>query len=1039
MKVVSLPEHFDIQSYTGISKAVVPAFVESLVLNGKEPLTFLFVRNQADVEHKASDIEFFCRQFSGNTDLEIFILPEMPESDEDHPRAFDLQCDRLAALTRLSDFRENTDNQNGQLVIVTTPRAFFHPVQDRSSLISREIRVRPGDTIVFQQLVEQLAGQLSYDCEAVCETPGQYSVRGGLIDVYPVNGDSPCRIDFFGDEIESIRPFDPTTQRSTGDLNELVIASWPTSEMKAREFHIFDYLADRINWCFWEPDILTQEFPGFFQYPEKIPASLPTFQDLILRREAFPDRWFSLSDIDADNTLFPKEIKTEELSTESLAQHRNFIFEDVFGTDRHQAEEESRRQFLQQINDWQHQNHAIICVMHNEAGKNRLQRIISEQPMLRHLDPVFLEGDLGEGFRVVFNRNDPFIGQTWTYRKSRKSIAGLVVVTDSEIFGRYRNRPIGLRRRKLPRRAQVDQLLDFSDLADGDYLVHLQHGICQYRGLTMMNLRGRDEEFITAEFDDGISLHLPLHESHLLTRYVGLAKIRPKLGRVGATVWDKTRKAAEQATLDFAAQLLEMQARRETIHGFAYSTDTEWQHEFENSFIHKETPDQYRAIIDAKADMEKKSPMDRLICGDVGFGKTEVAIRAAFKAAMDGRQVAILVPTTVLAQQHFITFKERMAEYPVVIEMLSRFRNSRQQKAIISQLESGKVDILIGTHRLLSLDVKFRDLGLLVVDEEHRFGVKHKERIKHIRENVDVINMSATPIPRTLYLALMGARDLSVIETPPVDRLPIHTVVRSYDQDMVKQAIEFEISRGGQVFYLHNRVQSIDAVALRLAAMLPELRIAIGHGQMSEHQLEKIMTRFVAGEFDVLVCTTIIESGLDIPNCNTIIIEGADRFGLSQLYQLRGRVGRFKRQAYAYLLLHRHTNILDQARKRLATMRQYNQLGAGFKIAMRDLELRGAGNLLGARQSGHIAGVGFELYCHLLRQSIARLKGDPMALRIRASIRLDFVVIGRGPDKSDGTISASLDRYEAIKADELAAHRTDTLEAYIPMEYMLES
>ncbi|MGH6629160.1 MAG: DEAD/DEAH box helicase, partial [Burkholderiales bacterium] len=441
--------------------------------------------------------------------------------------------------------------------------------------------------------------------------------------------------------------------------------------------------------------------------------------------------------------------------------------------------------------------------------------------------------------------------------------------------------------------------------------------------MTRLETHDGTREVISLEFDDRVTLHVPLQESHLISRYVGLSKTKPQLGRVGSGRWEKTRQAAERATLDLAAELLGIQAQREAQPGHAFAADNDWQREFEAVFPFSETRDQTRAIVEVKTDMERPRPMDRLLCGDVGYGKTEVAIRAAFKAVMAGRQVAMLVPTTVLAQQHLNTFRERMAGYPVVIEVLSRFRSAKEQRQILGAAAAGKIDILIGTHRLVQHDVQFKELGLVVIDEEQRFGVKHKEVFKRWRAHVDILSMSATPIPRTLYLALTGARDLSTIETAPSSRLPIQTIVKSYDEKLVVEAIRHEIRRGGQVFYLHNRVMSIELVAHRLRELLPDLAIGVGHGRLSEHQLERMMTEFVAGKYQVLVCTTIIESGLDIPNCNTLIIEGADRFGLAQLYQLRGRVGRFKHQAYAYLLLHRHTRLLDLARQRLSAIRQH--------------------------------------------------------------------------------------------------------------------
>jgi transcription-repair coupling factor (superfamily II helicase) len=463
------------------------------------------------------------------------------------------------------------------------------------------------------------------------------------------------------------------------------------------------------------------------------------------------------------------------------------------------------------------------------------------------------------------------------------------------------------------------------------------------------------------------------------------------LNTLGGTRWTKAKAHAQKAVQDLAADLLAMQAARDSQTGHAHLSDTSWQREFESAFLYEETPDQFQAIGDTKQDMEKPRPMDRLICGDVGFGKTEVAVRAAFKAVMGGKQVAVLVPTTVLAQQHFNTFRERMADYPVRIELLSRFRTRRQQSQVLRDLHTGAVDIVIGTHRLVQPDVRFRDLGLVIVDEEQRFGVLQKERFKQLRQLVDVLTMSATPIPRTLYLALTGARDMSTIETPPQDRLPVETLVTSYDERVIRDAILRELNRSGQVFFLHNRVTTIHGLATKLQNLVPQARLVIGHGQMPADELEQVMTQFVNGEADVLLSTTIIESGIDIPNANTIIIDRADRFGLSDLYQLRGRVGRYKHQAYAYFLLPRHAALLADARKRIGAIRQYSSLGSGFKIAMRDLEIRGAGNLLGPEQSGHITAVGFELYCQLLQQSIARLKGDKTPHRIEVSIRLDFI------------------------------------------------
>jgi transcription-repair coupling factor (superfamily II helicase) len=526
---------------------------------------------------------------------------------------------------------------------------------------------------------------------------------------------------------------------------------------------------------------------------------------------------------------------------------------------------------------------------------------------------------------------------------------------------------------------------------------------------------------------------VPVTEAHLVSKYVGVGKVRPPLNTLGGRRWNKAKEQAERAVRDVAAELLQIQAVRESQAGHAFPADVPWQREFEGSFIFEETPDQLRAIGETKSDMERPKPMDRLICGDVGFGKTEIAIRAAFKAVMGGKQVAVLVPTTVLAQQHFNTFRERMADYPVRIELLSRFRTHREQQHVVRDLAAGAVDIVIGTHRLIQSDIVFKELGLVVIDEEQRFGVLHKEKFKRLRTLVDVLTLSATPIPRTLYLALTGARDMSTIQTPPHDRLPVETIVVQYDERVIRDAIQRELNRGGQVFFLHNRVMTIETMRSKLQTLVPHARIVVGHGQMESDELEEVMTKFVNGEADVLLSTTIIESGLDIPNANTIIIDRADRFGLSDLYQLRGRVGRYKHQAYAYLLLPRHVSLLTDVRKRISAIRQYSTLGSGFKIAMRDLEIRGAGNLLGSEQSGHITAVGFELYCQLLKQSVAVLKGEKVKPRIEISMKLDFISLNSVESGRTGSPLPAADGH-----DDGAHGVTRPTTASLPHNYVTE-
>jgi transcription-repair coupling factor (superfamily II helicase) len=697
-----------------------------------------------------------------------------------------------------------------------------------------------------------------------------------------------------------------------------------------------------------------------------------------------------------------------------------------------QIAEAQRREFFNQLHRWLRQDYAVHVFCNNDGERQRFEEIWAELVgQASSLSPS--EKVPGKGIR---DRRDacPTLHLGTLSRGFLWDEAKLVVVTDAEIFGRYKiQRP---RRLKSPHalatRSALD--IDFTELEEGDLVVHLQYGIGRFLGLKNLPATGgrnlstfnpqssTGTECLVIEYapahpgDEPPKLYVPVTEAHLVGKYVGAGKAHPPLNTLGGTRWQKAKEQAEHAVRDVAAELLQIQAVRESQPGHAFPADVPWQREFEGAFIFEETPDQLRAIGETKSDMERAKPMDRLICGDVGFGKTEVAIRAAFKAVMGGKQVAVLVPTTVLAQQHFNTFRERMADYPVRIELLSRFRTHRQQQCVVKDLASGAVDIVIGTHRLIQSDIVFKELGLVVIDEEQRFGVLHKEKFKRLRTLVDVLTLSATPIPRTLYLALTGARDMSTIQTPPHDRLPVETIVVPYDERVMRDAIQRELNRGGQVFFLHNRVMTIETMRSKLQTLAPHARIVVGHGQMESDELEEVMTKFVNGEADVLLSTTIIESGLDIPNANTIIIDRADRFGLSDLYQLRGRVGRYKHQAYAYLLLPRHASLLTDVRKRISAIRQYSTLGSGFKIAMRDLEIRGAGNLLGSEQSGHITAVGFELYCQLLKQSVAALKGEKVKPRVGVAVKLDF--LDQSAVSSQSSVAAD---YEPLTTDKSAS------------------
>lgn len=628
-------------------------------------------------------------------------------------------------------------------------------------------------------------------------------------------------------------------------------------------------------------------------------------------------------------------------------------------------EELRREHFFRQLNDWKRDGWDIAMVFSNKGEQERFSELAGKD-LERDLGLTPVRGELMAGFTLP--------------------VIKLAVLSSSELFGRYRT-PGTARRSTLEKARAARARATIDEMEEGDLVVHYEYGVARFRGIQ----QGDDGEELQLEYRDGALLGVPLEQAHLVGKYVGIGGKSPDLNKLGGTAWKTARKAAEKSILDYAAQLLRVQAERQHEPGFAHPPDTKWMWEFERSFHYTETVDQRRAIDETKHDLESPRPMDRLVCGDVGFGKTEVAIRAAFKAITGGKQAAILVPTTVLAEQHWRTFRERMSDYPIRVDLLNRFRTPSEIRDTIAGLADGSVDLVIGTHRLISGDVHFKNLGLVVVDEEQRFGVAHKEKFKQLFRQVDVLTLSATPIPRTLYMALMGARDMSTIDTPPPNRVPVSTTVCAYDERIIRDAIRREMKRGGQVFFLHNRVKTIELMASKIRMLVPEARIVIGHGQMDKDDLEVVMHTFVKGEADVLLATTIIETGIDIPNANTILIDRADRFGLADLYQLRGRVGRAGDKAYAILLLPRDMMTQGDARKRIHAIKQYTALGSGFKIAMRDLEIRGAGNLLGTKQSGQISQIGFDLYCQLLRQSVDRLKGRKDAPRGEATFKADFI------------------------------------------------
>src|SRR3989440_8086918 len=804
----------------------------------------------------------------------------------------EIAAERLALLTRVQ-------REKGPHLIVATRAALDQPAPTPAALNAAILVLRRGKLHPLERTIESLVAA-GYDRVAQVTTRGQFAVRGGIVDLFSWQAPRPIRIEYFGDDIESLREFDVDTQTSVGNLQSVEILLEAAEQQAAvvRDYVAADHLRLEIE-------------------PEENSES-----DIQIS-----EGWLG-------------ETKPEDF-------HGSFESCDIgdFAVGDFMLVEAKRSQFSARLRDWRAAEFQIVIYFQTEGEIERFREIMGDAIAGIEL----LEGTLPRGF--VFPEGK------------------LVVLSGAELFGRYTTHG----RRRLQRAEQLSRnrgQIDFSELNEGDLVVHLEHGVGRFLQLTRVpSPAGEMQEALALEFANDARLYVPLEQAYLVSRYVGVGKKSPSLSSLGEAKWMRAKRNAAASIFDYAGKMLAVQAERQTHPGHAFAPDTRWQAEFDHSFPFRETPDQMKAIIDTKIDMERSQPMDRLICGDVGFGKTEVALRAAFKTVMEGKQVAVLAPTTVLAQQHFEVFRQRMLDYPVRIEMLSRFRSQGEQKKILELLRQGGIDIVIGTHRLISGDLIFKDLGLVVIDEEQRFGVLHKEKFKELFKLVDVLTLSATPIPRTLYLSLVGAKDMSTIETPPLNRLPVETIVCGYDERIIRDAIHRELERQGQVYFLHNRVMSIERVREKIVDLIPGARVEIGHGQIDSDDLEEGMARFVAGKNQVLVCTTIIESGLDIPNANTIIIDRADRFGLADLYQLRGRVGRAEHKAYAYLLLPRELIPIGAARKRISAIQQYSSLGAGFRIAMRDLEIRGAGSMLGTAQSGHIVAVGFALYFQLLKQA----------------------------------------------------------------------
>jgi transcription-repair coupling factor (superfamily II helicase) len=876
--------------------------------------------------------------------------------------------------------------------------------------------LRRGEEVDVETLIAHLAS-VGYTPMDIVEMPGQYTRRGGILDVYSPEADRPVRFEFFGDEIETIRKFDPETQRSSAPLDEALLL--PLTETPVTE-RLLASVHTRLSGARIEsgddPNLVAEAiaaggvtvFPGW-EFFAGVSAANATLLDLMPRCLLFVeepamiqnqiDRWWNKVQQRHERASIGSLIRPEdiyvrpELLSAQLSSHPGIDIDqlgavDVLDEDTTLGEvvfhsrptlrfHGSVPAFIEQVRSLIQQETRMLLVAPNQGEVERLAGLLREYELPYRIGSRVQHS----GSENIYDESSYLAGNYRTPILVRSTLASGVSLPDANLvlFGANDfSDEADVTARPAPRKSKTGAFVsDFHDLTVGDYVVHVEHGIARYMGLKEIEQDAVSIEFMILEFAEQARLYVPLTRLDLIQKYRSTdAGPAPMLNRLGSQQWAKTKARVRKAMQDMADELLKLYAQRKAALGHAFPPDNEFQREFEDAFDYNETDDQMSAINDIKRDMESTMPMDRLLCGDVGYGKTEVAMRAAFKAVQDGKQVAVLTPTTVLSFQHFETFKERFKQFPIGVEMISRFRTAKEQKNILERVEAGKVDILIGTHRLLSKDIKFQDLGLLVVDEEQRFGVRHKERLKQMRREIDVLAMSATPIPRTLHMSLVGLRDMSVIETPPKDRMAIQTVVAKFDEKLIRSAIEVELERGGQIYFVHNRVETIYELSAKIQELVPAARITVGHGQMSEGELEKVMLSFMHHEHDVLVATTIIENGLDIPLANTIIINRADRHGLSELYQLRGRVGRSSRRAYAYLLIPPEQELTEVARRRLAALKEFSDLGAGFKIAALDLELRGAGNMLGGEQSGHIEAVGFELYTSMLEEAVARLKGE---------------------------------------------------------------
>lgn len=895
------------------------------------------------------------------------------------------------------------------VTVITTMDAFLDGIISPDEIQKNRIHITGEDTVDLTKLEQDLTA-LGYERESQIEAPGQFAVRGGIIDVFPLAEEMPVRIELWGDEIDSIRMFDAKSQRSIENISEFTI--YPASENCFGNnglVSFLKYFPENETLLFYDEPHRLQETAETVE--AEYTESLKNRADAGMKEEGEEElRVFQTKDIISEMNRYSGIGLTTLESKCGLFKVRSVYTVQAKGVNPYNNSFELLTRDLKRL---KRNGYRVVLL---SGSRTRAKRLAED---LRDYD---LSSFYSEDMQREVKPGEIMAAYGYASEGYEYPMLKFVVISESDIFGRKK-------KKKKRKKYEGQRIQDFAELKPGDYVVHENHGIGVYKGIEKIEVEKIEKDYMKIVYAEGGVLYIPVAQMDLIQKYAGADAKKPRLNKLGTIQWGKTKSQVKKAVQIVAKDLVELYAVRQQSEGFVYGPDTVWQKEFEEMFPFEETDDQLQAIEDTKHDMESKKIMDRLICGDVGYGKTEIAIRAAFKAVQEGKQVVCLVPTTILAQQHYNTFVQRLKEFPVRIDLLCRFRSAAEQKKTIEDTKKGFVDILVGTHRVLSKDVVFKDLGLLIIDEEQRFGVTHKEKIKKLKENIDVLTLTATPIPRTLHMSLIGIRDMSVLEEAPNERMPIQTYVMEYNDEMVREAITRELARDGQVYYVYNRVNDIADVAGRIQSLVPDANVAFAHGQMKERELEDIMYDFINGDIDVLVSTTIIETGLDIPNANTMIIQDADRFGLSQLYQLRGRVGRSNRMAYAFLLYQRDKLLKEVAEKRLSAIREFTDLGSGIKIAMRDLEIRGAGNLLGEAQSGHMEAVGYDLYCKMLNEAVRQLKGGPEAETFTTLI--DLNVDAYIPEYYIKNEYQKLDIYKRIAAIESEEELEDMTEELI--------